>query len=73
MTNLEIQLYVALKDLAPASNCNKHVNGICQTRKCMIAGGWQPGADVDYEMSTCREHRAVLAMKVFEKQMESST
>lgn len=73
MTNLEVQLYVALKALTPASNCNKHVNGICQTRKCMLEGGWKPGISADYDMSTCEEHRAVVAMRAFEKQMESAT
>jgi hypothetical protein len=42
------------------SQCNRYVNGVCQTRGCLRRGGWKPGEPLtSYDMATCVPHETV--------------
>lgn len=71
MTPLEFKLYVALKDMLPNTNCNRLVNGVCSTRKCLVEGGWQPSSLADYDLATCPDYRARQAIKFFDEALEN--
>jgi hypothetical protein len=70
MSPLEFKLYVALKDMLPDSECNRLTNGVCQTRKCLIEGGWKPSTFADYDLATCPGYRARQAIKAFDNALE---
>lgn len=35
--------------------CNKHVNGMCSLRKCLVRGGWKLGDKTGFDLATCPE------------------
>lgn len=43
--------------------CNRYVNGQCQTRRCLVRGGYEGAGSVDYEVATCEYHEAVQAVE----------
>jgi hypothetical protein len=53
-----------LLDLAEfwEKQCNRYVNGQCQTRRCIVRGGWSAGP-VNYDFATCEEHETALVLR----------
>jgi hypothetical protein len=42
--------------------CSFYTNGVCQTRGCLVRGGWKPGDPVSFSQATClpKEQAAVI-------------
>jgi len=51
-------------------DCNKHVNGVCQLRSCLVAGGWRLGDKVDYSIATCPTNATIAHLRRLQE-MES--
>lgn len=58
----EKELREALEPFADIEECNGLKYGICQTRRCLVDGGWQKG-DPDYSVATCKHRRAAKALE----------
>lgn len=43
--------------------CNRYANGQCQTRRCLVRGGYAGAGSVDYGAATCQNHEAVCAIE----------
>lgn len=39
--------------------CNRHTNGICQTRGCLVRGGYDGVGPVNYAKATCEAHEVL--------------
>ncbi len=44
------------------SNCNKHTNGVCYNRKCLIRGGWNKIGPSNPEAATCEYSETVVCL-----------
>ncbi len=44
------------------SECNRYVNGVCQTMTCLQRGGYKRGDPVDYSIATCEKDEQVVAL-----------
>jgi hypothetical protein len=51
---VELRTYVT-------ADCNRYINGECQTRRCLERGGWNEGPP-DYATATCEEHEIATAL-----------
>lgn len=42
------------------TQCNRYVNGICSTRRCLVRGGHESGSGpVDFDVATCEHHELI--------------
>lgn len=49
------------------AQCNRYENGQCQTRSCLMRGGWAQGKPVDYETATCDAHETLVELEQLRK------
>ena len=45
------------------AQCNRHINGSCQTLSCLKRGGYQRGDKPNYKTATCERHEQIKALE----------
>lgn len=51
--------------------CNRFVNGECQTRGCLLRGGWKQGKPVDYSKANCESYQEVIALNSLLRELKN--